>query len=57
MGMAPYGQPKYLDKIDKLFKKVEGLNFELDMSYFDFDKSLKTNLSNKLIIEYFYSKN
>ena len=49
MGMAPYGQPKYLDKIDKLFKKVEGLNFELDMSYFDFDKSLKTNLSNKFI--------
>ena len=49
MGMAPYGKPKYTDKIDKLFKKLNGLNFELDMSYFNFDKSLKTNLSEKFI--------
>ena len=47
MGMAPYGKPIYLDKIDKLFKSIKKFGFELDMSYFNFHKSVNTNLSSK----------
>ncbi len=49
MGMAPYGEPIYLDKIDKLFKNKKGLNFELDLSYFNFHKSMNSNLSIKFL--------
>lgn len=36
MGMAPYGKPKYLDKIDKLVKVYEDGSFTLDISYFSY---------------------
>tara|TARA_B100001063_G_scaffold182634_1_gene171856 strand:+ start:1455 stop:3236 length:1782 start_codon:yes stop_codon:yes gene_type:complete len=49
MGMAPYGEPIFLDKIDKLFKSKKGLNFELDLSYFNFHKSMNSNLSSKFL--------
>lgn len=34
MGMAPYGQPKYVDKVEKLIKVAEDGSFQLDMDYF-----------------------
>ena len=49
MGMAPYGEPVYLEKIDKLFKSKSGSNFELDLTYFNFHKSMNSNLSNKFL--------
>ena len=36
MGMAPYGQPKYVDKIYKIVKLNEDGSFYLDPSYFSF---------------------
>ncbi len=36
MGMAPYGSPKYEDKVLKLLKLYEDGSFDLDMSYFSF---------------------
>ena len=51
MGMAPYGQPKYLDKINKLFKSSD-INFELDLSYFNFDLDSNTNLTDKFLREF-----
>ena len=37
MGLAPYGEPKYVDKIlDNLIKVHDDGSFDLDMSYFDF---------------------
>lgn len=36
MGMAPYGEPKYMDKIYKLIHVNEDGSFALDMSYFSY---------------------
>ncbi len=36
MGLAPYGNPIYVDKLRKLFRMPEKFHFELDMKYFDF---------------------
>lgn len=36
MGMAPYGEPKYMDKVYKLIHVNEDGSFALDMSYFSF---------------------
>ena len=39
MGMAPYGQPRYVDKVWKVVKQHEDGSFTLDMSYFSFHHS------------------
>lgn len=49
MGLASYGEPKYLDKIEKLFISRNDNSFELDLDYFSFEHSLNTNLSKKFI--------
>ena len=51
MGLAPYGEPKYVDLIKKkLIKIADDGSFQLDMSYFDFATGLKmtNNKFNKL---------
>jgi len=41
MGLAPYGEPKYVDLIkEKLIKIAEDGSFQLDMSYFDYATEL-----------------
>jgi carbamoyltransferase len=41
MGLAPYGQPRYINLIkDNLIKIAEDGSFHLDMSYFDFATGL-----------------
>lgn len=41
MGLAPYGEPKYVDLIkEKLIKVAEDGSFQLDMSYFDYATGL-----------------
>lgn len=34
MGMSPYGEPRYVDKIEKLFKVYDDGSFWMDMDYF-----------------------
>src|SRR3990167_3290062 len=41
MGMAPYGKPKYLEKVKKLVKKYPDGSFALRMEYFTFHKSVE----------------
>ncbi len=36
MGMAPYGRPKYVDKVYQLVRLYEDGSFELDMRYFTY---------------------
>ena len=41
MGLAPYGEPKYVDVIfEKLIKLAKDGSFQLDMSYFDYATGL-----------------
>jgi carbamoyltransferase len=36
MGLAPYGQPRYLDQLRRLITDLPGGQFRLDLGYFDF---------------------
>lgn len=49
MGMAPYGKPKYTDKIYKLVRIFDDGSFELDLDYFDFYRSRNRSFSNKFL--------
>jgi carbamoyltransferase len=52
MGMAPYGTPRYVDKVGKLVKLNDDGSFSLDMSYFSFQYST-TRMFNERFIELF----
>lgn len=39
MGMAPYGQPRYVDKVWKVVQQNQDGSFSLDMDYFSFHHS------------------
>ena len=41
MGLAPYGQPRYVDRVKKLIDVAPDGSFRLDMTYFDFDWGLR----------------
>lgn len=47
MGMAPYGTQRYAAEVRKLIKTFPDGSFELDMSYFSFDRSLNETYSAK----------
>ena len=50
MGMAPYGKPKYMDKIwDKVVKVAADGSFHLDMSYFCFHYSDEATYNAKFV--------
>ena len=49
MGMAPYGQPRYIDLVEKVIDVREDGSFWLDMSYFDFQFSATRTFSDKFI--------
>lgn len=38
MGLAPYGKPVYVEKLYQLYDISKTFNFELNMSYFDFNQ-------------------
>lgn len=42
MGLAPYGEPKYIDKIKKIIDIQEDGSIHLDMSYFAYHRSFKS---------------
>ena len=47
MGMAPFGEPKYLDKVYKLIRVEKDGSFELDMDYFSFHYSTDRTFNGK----------
>lgn len=49
MGMAPYGKPRYADKIRNLIKANSDSSFSLNLDYFSFQKSLTETFSDKLV--------
>jgi carbamoyltransferase len=49
MGMAPFGQPKYLDKVYKLLHVEKDGSFQLDMDYFCFHHSTEHTYNQKFV--------
>ena len=49
MGMSPYGQPRYLDKIEKVAQAEANGAFRLRMDYFDFHRSASQSYSKKFL--------
>src|SRR6266446_229305 len=49
MGMAPYGQPRYVDKVHKLVRMFPDGSFALDMDYFSFHRSTTRPYSRKFV--------
>lgn len=47
MGMAPYGTPRYADKVRKMITLFEDGSFALDMSYFTYHRSRSRSYSAK----------
>ncbi len=50
MGMSPYGEPRYMEKIGKIVS-LDGSNgaFQLNMDYFDFHRSATQSYSRKFL--------
>ena len=49
MGMAPYGEPKYVDEVWKTVRREGEGSFSLDMDYFTFHRSATKSFSDKLV--------
>ncbi len=49
MGMAPYGEPKYVDKVEKLYKLGKDGSLWLDMDYFCFHHSTQRTYNEKFV--------
>ena len=49
MGMAPYGKPRYADKVWKVVRQESDGSFSLDMDYFTFHYSTDRMYSRKLV--------
>lgn len=50
MGMAPYGQPRYVDKVNKLFQQnpADG-GFRLNMDYFSYHHSTEKSFNQRFV--------
>jgi carbamoyltransferase len=49
MGMAPYGEPRYVDKVHKLFQQDVDGSFRLNLDYFSFHHSTSQTYNQKFI--------
>lgn len=49
MGMAPYGEPRYCDKVERLFLSRSETGFELDMDHFDYECSRASSLKPRFL--------
>ncbi len=49
MGMAPYGQPRYVDKVWKLVRQNADGSFALDMDYFCFHHSTDRTFNGRFV--------
>ncbi len=50
MGMAPYGEPRYLDRVQKVFHQspTDG-SFSLDLNYFSFQQSVDSSFNQRFV--------
>jgi len=49
MGMAPFGTPRYLDKVHRLIRVARDGSFELNMDYFSFHYSTEQTFNGKFV--------
>lgn len=49
MGMAPYGEPRYLDKVYRLIDVNDDGSFRLKMDYFAFHKSTEHSFNSRFV--------
>ena len=49
MGMAPYGQPRYVDKVMKLFQQDADGSFRLNMDYFSYHHSTQSTFNQRFV--------
>jgi carbamoyltransferase len=49
MGMAPYGEPRYLDEVQQLIRIARDGSFALNMDYFDFTHSTEQTYSRRFL--------
>jgi len=49
MGMAPYGQPRHLERLEKIVRCHEDGSLRLNMDYFSFHHSVNTSYSPKFL--------
>lgn len=49
MGLAPYGEPKYVDKVGGLIHQSADGSFKLNLDYFNFHLSDKVSFNNKFV--------
>lgn len=49
MGLAPYGKPRFVDKVEKLITQESNGSFHLNMEYFNFHLSDKTSFNSKFV--------
>ena len=49
MGLAPYGEPKYVDRVMELLHLADDGSFALDMSYFNYTRSHTRAFSRKFL--------
>ncbi|HUO04927.1 MAG TPA: carbamoyltransferase N-terminal domain-containing protein [Candidatus Binataceae bacterium] len=49
MGMAPFGRPKFLDEVRKLYRLGDDGSFRLDMKYFSFHQSPTETYNDRFI--------
>lgn len=49
MGMAAYGQPRYVDKVWKLIRQESDGSFSLDMNYFCFHHSIDRTFNSRFL--------
>ena len=49
MGMASYGQPRYVDKIWKVIRQESDGSFSLDMDYFSFHHSINRSFNQRFV--------
>ncbi len=49
MGMSPYGEPRFIDKIDKIFKVYDDGSFWVNMDYFSYHYSAEQTYNDNFV--------
>ena len=49
MGMAPYGEPKYLDEVHQVVRVAEDGSIEMNMDYFSYHHSMTDTFNHKFV--------
>ena len=49
MGMAPYGEPRYADKVHKVFEDAPDGSFRLNLDYFSFQHSTQHTFNSRFV--------